>query len=292
MAKQTPAQRARKKTEKAQKRKKHLSKRKDALPPELRWKPLTEGIEGLARRVGVSTFLAGTLASPYLKRLGVAEDAVWSTNRMRGHSTGAILDLLETLGVATDAESFANRALDVLSTVQFVERDWLPLLGPDQTVHQRDMLRAANVVLWERWLPDTVHDEEINGVIGIATVQLDANSTPSPIAELVEVFEALGDDAARRLGRHPNGEEFVRVLLDALWEAYESGQLEDGTIPPEDEEAALAALDLLIPLIVPSLEAELAPLREALAGDPEEDWDDDDDDPEDEVDPDADEPGT
>jgi hypothetical protein len=292
MAKQTPAQRARKKTEKAQKRKKQLSKRKDVLPPELRWKPLTEGIEGLARRVGVSTFMAGTLASPYLKRLGVTDDAVWSADRMRGQSTGAILDLLETLGVATDAESFANRALDLLSTVQFVERDWLPLLGPDQTVHQRDMLRAANVVLWERWLPDTVHDEEINGTIGLAAVQLDANSTPSPIADLLEIFEALGDDAARRLIRHPNGEEFVRTLLDALWEAYESGQLEDGTIPPEDEEAALAALDLLIPLIVPSLEAELAPLREALAGDPEEDWDDDDDDPEDDVDPDADEPGT
>ncbi len=277
MAKKNAAQRGQKKNEKALKRKKALARRKDPLLPEMRWKPLTEGVEGLARRMQLNTFQAASVAPAVLKALSAPPDAVWTADRMRGLSTGAVLEMLEALGVSVDAETFANRALDLLSTVQFVESDWLPALV-DSTVHQRDQLRAANIVLWERWLPDTTHDEQIDQTVVYAGLCLDDPAAESPIVDLLDTYAALGDEPARRLLRHPNGEEFVRVLLDALWQAYENGQLNDGSVLPEDEEAALAALDLLVPVVVPSLLPELAPLREALAGDPEHDWDDDDDD--------------
>jgi len=294
MAKKNAAHRANKKAAKADKRKKLLSKRRPPGMPGSNWKAATQGIEGLARQLHRDWYSAAHHAPLFRMGNALAAGSLWTIERMQDESTGDILDFLESVGISTDAETFADRALELLSTDRFVVQDWLPLLPEAVPVQQRDRVHAANAVLWERWLPDTLHDEEIGYVTTLAdaTLEQDDSELVGTVQSLADVYRGLGDHPVRRLHRHREGKTYVRVLLDALWGAYETGQLDDGSISPEDEQTALAALDVLVPELLPELLPDLAPLREALLGDPEEDWDDDDDDPEAGVDPEPGEPGT
>lgn len=291
MAKKNAAHRAKQKSAKADKRKKRLSKRRPPGMPGSNWKAVTQGIEGLARQLHRDWYSASHHAPLFRMGQALAPGTLWTIERMQDESTGDILDYLESVGISTDAERFADRALELLSTDRFVAQDWLPCLPEGAPVHERDRVHAANAVLWERWLPDTLHDEEIGYVTALAdaTLEQDDSELVGTLESLADVYRGLGDHPVGRLHRHPEGKTFVRVLLDALWGAYETGQLDDGSVRPEDEETALAALDLLVPELLPEVMADLAPLRAALLGDPEEDWDDDDDDPEAGLDPDADE---
>lgn len=292
MPKKNAAHRANKKAAKADKRKKRLSKRRPPGMPGSNWKPVTQGIEGLARQLHRDWYSASHHAPLFRMGQALAPGTLWTIERMQDESTGDILDHLESVGISTDAERFADRALELLSTDRFVAQDWLPCLPEGLPVHERDRVHAANAVLWERWLPDTLHDEEIGYITALADATLEQGdpTVAGPLDSLADVCRGLGDDPVRRLQRHPEGKTFVRVLLDAAWDAYEAGELEDGSVDPDDEETVLATLDLLVPGLVPELVPDLAPLRAALLGDPEKDWDDDDDDPEAGLDPDADEP--
>ncbi|MSP55311.1 MAG: hypothetical protein EXR69_06880 [Myxococcales bacterium] len=218
MAKKSPAQRANKKHEKEKQRQKKLARRQPPLSPEERWKPLTEGIEGLARRLDVDAYIAFEEAAGLAKqRPEVAQ--LWTTERVDALSTDEILVRLEGLGVTTDAESFAERALVLERTLLFSNGDWLPRLDegnpePPRTVHDRDFLRAANIILWERWLPDQPCDEDLNASFDHAWFNFDSGHTEEPFFDLLDVWEQLGPNAQDRLQRTPFGVDYTNVLLE------------------------------------------------------------------------------
>ena len=173
--KNAAAKRGAKKHEKAKKRQKKLAQR--ALPsaprpiqrPEDAWRPLTEGIEGLARRAGISTHRADLLAEHLMDGHGRTEVAAcWSSRRLSGMTEEAITAELALRGVRVDPAAFQALAQGQRSSTALAEQIWLPLLPTGQTPHDRDLLRAAAHDLWRRWVPDLLTDEEIGDLLEVA----------------------------------------------------------------------------------------------------------------------------
>lgn len=256
MAKKSPAQRAAKKHEKEKQRQKKLARRKPPLSPEERWKPLTEGIEGLARRLDVDVYVAFEEAADLAERRPeIAE--LWTTERVDALSTDEILTRLETLGVTTDAESFADRALVLERTLLFSGGDWLPRLAESTTVHDRDFVRAANIILWERWLPDQPSDEDLNATFDAAWFGFDSGDIEGPFLDLLDVWDLLGPSAPSRLQRTPFGVDYANVLLDTT-HAVLSELDELGPVVK-----ALGILQAIVPALAPDRFEQLRALQEA-----------------------------
>jgi hypothetical protein len=217
LAKKTPAQRAAKKHEKEKKRKKKLAGRPLPVAPEMRWKPLEEGISGLARRMQVDRHVAASMADQ-LFGSGERPDAsaAWLPSRVEALSTEDILDRLEALGITADAESFDALAERHWSTLRLVDTEWEPKLAAERSVHDLDFVTEAAETLWGRWKPDTHPDEWVLDAIHDAEGALDDNANDEALAMLLDAWQALGDAPIQRLERVSMSKAFTLALYDAM----------------------------------------------------------------------------
>jgi hypothetical protein len=162
------ARRARKKHQKALKRAQQLARRRDAQERKARqrharlhdplegWLPQLEGLQGLALRRDRTFFEAARLADDV-----DLPEPVWSLQRVRALSTEALGHRLAALGIVTHETDFRETFAADWSLTQAAERVWLPRLGPQATVHDRDFVRLAACELHDRWLPDLPSHEAL-----------------------------------------------------------------------------------------------------------------------------------
>ena len=263
MAQKTPAPRAAKKHEKEKKRQKKLAGRPLPVAPEMRWKPLEEGISGLARRMQVDRHIAASMADQLFAN-GERPDAsaAWLPSRVEALTTQDILDRLEALGISTDAESFDALAERHWSTLRLVDTEWEPKLAAERSVHDLDFVTEAAETLWGRWKPDTHPDEWVLDSIHDAEGALDDNANDEALAILLDAWQALGDAPVQRLERVSMTKVYTLSLYDAMAMTQE--------ISPELLEGA-AILEQVAPLVTdePDFPPEAARLlRRINAGSP------------------------
>jgi hypothetical protein len=167
------AQRAKKKHEKDQKRKKVQARKQQAMkaptarpatPPAggIDWKPAVEGISGFAARARIPFFLAAQVAVQMADEDGTQLElpaSVWTLPRMLKTETAEIVDRLGQLGVHTDREAFTAATPRSGSAVAFAREAWLGLLPEGSDVHARDFVCLAACELWKRWRPEPPSQE-------------------------------------------------------------------------------------------------------------------------------------
>jgi hypothetical protein len=163
------AQRAKKKHEKDQARKKTLASKQQARPvpaarppvpePRAAWSPEVEGISGLAARHGCSFFAAARAMSTETGDERKLPAAVWTPPRVERLSTREIEARLSQLGIHTSPEGFVGATRPGGSAVAYAREAWLAALPPESDVHARDFACLAACELWKRWRPDTASQE-------------------------------------------------------------------------------------------------------------------------------------
>jgi hypothetical protein len=191
------AKRAQKKHEKALKRKGKPSSRApwtpgDAQDPVAAWKPLTEGIEGLARRLRAGPHDAAQLAGAIAGQ-GSRPEArkTWHPERVRELSTEQIVAELATRGVRTDEAAFLALAEARESGRRLAVDAWAPHLRPDATVHDRDFLGEAAVALWERWAPHHVSDESLLDLLQMVAAQSEQRALTGTLDSQCQLWDTV-----------------------------------------------------------------------------------------------------
>jgi hypothetical protein len=204
MAKKNDAKRAAKKHAKEKKRAKKIEKRRefgDARADVLaRWKPRTQGIEGLARLLKTGSHDASVLAETLATNHGRTDAALaWLPSRVRALSTESLLAELAKRGVVTNEAAFLALTAGHTSARRLAADHWGPLLSADADVHDRDLVGEAAEVLWERWAPALPTDEQLLDATRDTEDALD-NEDDDALEQLEALFErALGHGGVPRL---------------------------------------------------------------------------------------------
>ncbi len=248
MAKKSAAARAQKKHEKANKRKKKLEKRRNEPSALDRWKPLTEGVEGLARRTRIRMYAAFEFAE-HLKTHWPQTQDLWTIARADATTTDELLIGLEAHGIGTDAKTFAERGL-VTESAFVIADEWIAAFDSPKSPHERDFVRAAASVLWLRWLTGLLPNEEVEYVIEQAEVSTDSAEPWAAIESLADLWAELGEDAAGRLHRLDLGVRYTDALVQACQE--DTGETEFDLL-----ERAVDILDVVVPLYAPETGANI-----------------------------------
>jgi hypothetical protein len=191
MAKANAASRAAKKHEKQKKREKKLAAR----PPRISqngaiegWKPATEGIEGLARRMGVGSHDAAQMAEAVAQRRPEAR-GTWLPSKVEAMETDKIVAELAERGVRADEDTFVAAAEERVSARALAVNLWKPMMRASATVHDRDFVGQAAEVLWARWAPHHPCDEALRDLLRVTFEQVDEHN----IAGAFDAFEATWD---------------------------------------------------------------------------------------------------
>jgi tetratricopeptide (TPR) repeat protein len=242
------AKRAKKKHQKALKRAQQLARRREAQEQRARqwharrhdplagWAPQVEGIQGLAHRLGTTFFEAARMTD----RSGLPE-AVWSPQRVRSLPTEELVRRLGTLGIIAHETGFRETFAQDWSMSEAAERAWLPRLGPEATVHDRDFVRLAACELHGRWLPDTPFHEALVSAFLDSLEAHHANEDERALERGLSLWRLLRS----RLSEHMRLTDDVDELLD-LYEPFSLWPLEFATsavraVPRRPELAAPAA---------------------------------------------------
>ena len=167
-----------KRAEKAQKRARKLdARRREAARPPANpideWRPLQEGIEGLARRLTLPQQMAARVADA-AAQVRPSASSCWLPTRVAALETDALLGLMADRGVSTSEPELRALALAHEAARTLAEQAWWPALGPEATPHDRDLLSEAAEVLWRRWCPDLLSNEQIEDTLHAAARALEA----------------------------------------------------------------------------------------------------------------------
>ncbi len=273
MAKKDAAKRAAKKHLKEKKRQKKL----DARPPKRvqedpvdAWRPVVEGIEGLAHRLDVGSHDAAHLAELVATHGRRAEATkTWLPSRVRALTDDEILVGLATRGIVTDKPSFVALAEAREGARDLAIEVWKPSMHDDASPHDRDFVAEAAVTLWERWAPDHLSDETLHDLLRTGFDHSEDGRLPDALETLCTVWDrARGNGGLARIARADGrGEHFAAELVTLLDgpEGATDAQIERGLATLREVRAELPAD---AETYVPSLLAEARTL-EAL-GRPEE----------------------
>ncbi len=192
------AQRAKKKHAKDVKRKKAVAKKpRNAPPPDTAarirgWKPVDEGLEGLAHRTGYHFYSAAVSAVDIAAALGVAlPEAVWTIPRVAALSTPALLARLAELGIATDLEAFVALSAPLDSAVRLAEEAWFPLRSASPTLHDRDFARLAACELWKRFCTETPSAEGRLDLYRLVMERAEAGDEPATVVAWLDLWAVI-----------------------------------------------------------------------------------------------------
>jgi hypothetical protein len=123
--------------------------------PRFGWLPATEGIEGLAARVGIHYYEAACNAADHAGAApNLLPSVVMIPSRVAALGTPALLARLAALGVVTDHDAFLATIGAEVSAVELANDVWIPHLAASTTVHDRDFVRLAACELWRRFRPE------------------------------------------------------------------------------------------------------------------------------------------
>lgn len=237
------AKRAAKKHAKEVKRKRALAERArgeatEPGRPDHAWRPAREGIEGLARRMGITTHSASQLADHLHQHHGRKDAAAaWLPSRVQALGVEGVIDGLAARGVIPEQARFRSLAAELLSARQLAESEWVPRLPSSHDVHDRDFCRQAAEQLWLEWCPEVYSDERLDEELHAIDIAMDEEDPRVCASRLLQVWLDLGAEAADRLTRTGTLMRFFD-LAGAVYDLT----AEDGAVDPETRSALADAL--------------------------------------------------
>lgn len=231
------AKRAAKKHAKEVKRRREIADRGRPAPeprsPLDAWRPAKEGIEGLARRMELSTHEAGRVAEALHQNHGRKDAAqAWLPSRLTAMNATTIVEALGKLGITIDEPTFQPMAAEYLSARKLAESEWIPALGVESTVHDRDFCGEAAERLWALWCPALASDEVITDQMVLAEGLLDSASTSEAMQGLVDAWKCMDPESApQRLAAAGHTESFLEFCTELLEERPDSPGQYDPSAP-------------------------------------------------------------
>ncbi len=223
------AQRAKKKNEKANRRKKAVAQKKSlrlargaaleasSLKRYSRGYDDSRGPLGLGdiARLGLDALTkAPTHPFAVAYHIGISDGAPravppWTPQRVALLDETTLLEKLHQIGVAVDREAFARTTGDYLSAWKLATDLWLPLLAEGSSAADRDFVRLAAVELWKRVRPELPPAEqlwELGDAVGAAC---EADS-----AAAVEAGRTIWEHLKRRFGEGIAEADVAAAFLD------------------------------------------------------------------------------
>lgn len=228
------AKRAAKKHQREVKRRKAVALRGRApaepLAPHEAWRPVQEGIEGLAARMGISVHSAGGLAEHLANGHGKRDAAgIWLPSKLRLMDVPAVVAGLAERGLVTDEARFREAAARHVSTRSLAEIEWFPLLSEELGVHDRDFCSQAATRLWGEWYPDLTSDEQLSDQLDRAENALWGEDPEEAAQQLLTAWALLAPETAPR--RIADADLLARLLK--LAEVAVKDEFPDQELQPE-----------------------------------------------------------